>query len=57
LRRAATLGQSKRILVFIFFLQVIEDIVYDHRVLDARDNPDCPATGPAGLNVDIEYAL
>jgi len=54
LRRAATLGQSKRILVFTFFLQVIEDLVDDHRVFDAAvrrigDDPDCPATGLAGL--------
>jgi hypothetical protein len=37
---------------------VIEDLVDDHRVFDAAvrrigDDPDCPATGLAGLNVDI----
>jgi len=40
LRRAATLGQSKHIPAFTFFLQVIQDLLDHHRAFDAGNDTE-----------------
>jgi hypothetical protein len=39
----------------VCLFEVGEDLLDRHRVLDAGDDPDRPAAGPAGLDVDAEY--
>jgi hypothetical protein len=53
LRRRSTVRQHKRGSRRQFFFQVHQDLLDDHRVLDAGNDPGCSSTDSARLNVDI----
>ena len=40
-----------------FLIEVGEDLLDHHRIVDAGDDPHRPAAFPAGLDVDIEHPL
>jgi hypothetical protein len=57
LRRRTTVRQQERSSCRQFFFQVRQDLLDDHRVFDAGNDPGCSSTDPARLNVNIEHPL
>ena len=39
----------------VFTVEVGEDLLDDHRIIDAGDDLDAAAASPTGLDVDVEY--
>ena len=57
LRRRSTVRQQQRCSRRRFFLQVRQDLLNDHRVLDAGNDPGCTSTDSARLNINLENPL
>jgi hypothetical protein len=57
LRRRSTVRQQERSSCRQFFFQVRQDLLNDHQVLDAGNDPGCSSTDSARLNVNLENPL
>ena len=56
LRRCPSLWPAVRIDEACLFVQVAENSLNDHGILNTGDDAECPAATTAGLHVDIEHA-
>ena len=56
-RRRPTFWPQTRWNRGVLSLQMGENLLNDHRVVDAGDDPHRPAAFPAGLDIDIEHPL